>query len=251
MPTPSGPPTAPSPTVRTQSGDRKPAAPLQSGSPVFCANDPIAVGKLHSGSRQGATPEPLLVSAGWWRRVVRRVPSDVVLSYDGGRIQLGIPRAEFVGLAHYLPDREVVASVRDSFRDFKPFRYSGAASMTVASHGGTVTLSGNVAHEGHRREAVRCAEKANGVVAVSDRLISDEQLMSAVARSFLPHPDLQPSLVGVSARLGTVVLDGELASEELISRALAVASRVDGVIALVNRLKLPAPRTASPDRRLS
>lgn len=251
MPTPSSRPTAPTPVARTQSGGREHAAPLQSGWPVFCANDPIAVGKVHSGSRHGATLKPLLVSAGWWRRVVRRVPSDAVLSSDGGRIQLGIPRAEFVGFAHYLPDREVVASVRDSFREFKPFRYSGAASMTVASHGGTVTLSGHVAHEGHRREAVRCAEKADGVVAVSDRLTSDEQLTSAVARSFLAHPDLQPSLVGVSARLGTVVLDGELASEELISRALAVASRVAGVVALENRLKLPVPRTASPDRRLS
>jgi BON domain-containing protein len=251
MPTPSNPPAAPSPTARTQSGGREHAAPLRSGSPVFCANDPIAVGKVHGKSRHGATEEPLLVSAGWWRRVVRRVPSEAVLSSDGGRVQLGIPRAEFAGLAHFLPDREVVGSVLDSFRDFKPFRYSGAASMTVDSRGGTVTLSGHVAHEGHRREAVRCAEKAHGVVAVSDRLISDEQLTSAVARSFLPHPDLQPSLVGVSARLGTVVLDGELASEELISRASAVASEVAGVVALENRLRLTAPRTARPDRRMS
>jgi osmotically-inducible protein OsmY len=90
------------------------------------------------------------------------------------------------------------------------------------------------------------------VVGVSDRLISDEQLTSAVARSFLPHPDLQPSLVGVSVRLGTVLLDGELASEDLISRASAAASGVPGVIALENRLRLAAARPVDrPDRRLS
>jgi hypothetical protein len=114
MPTPSNPPAAPSPTATTRAGGREQAAPLQSGSPVFCVNDPTAVGKVHSDSRHSGAQGPVLVSGGWWRRVVRRVPAEAVLSSDRGRVQLGIARAECLGLTHYLPDTEVVASVRDS-----------------------------------------------------------------------------------------------------------------------------------------
>jgi len=69
-------------------------------------------------------------------------------------------------------------------------------------------------------------------------MISDEHLVSSVTQSFLPYPGLQPSLVRVSARLGTVGLEGELASEELIGVASSMASGVAGVKGLENRLHL-------------
>jgi osmotically-inducible protein OsmY len=217
--------------------------PVRSGSQVFCADDPRPVGKVDSSSRSGAKGERLLVSTGRWHRVVRRVPSESVVSADAHRIQLNVPRAEFLNLPHYLPDQEVVASVSDSFKECGPFRYSGAASITITSRDGAVTLSGHVSHEGHRKQAVECAERADGVVSLSDRLISDEHLTSSVARSFVPYPGLQASLVRVSARLGTVGLEGELASQELIGLATSTTCGVAGVAALDNRLRLDAPRT--------
>jgi osmotically-inducible protein OsmY len=136
----------------------------------------------------------------------------------------------------------VVDSVWDSFKDFGPLLYSGTASITVTCRDGAVTLSGHISHEGHRKQAVRCAEKAVGVVSLSDKLISDEHLTSSVARSLVPYPGLQPSLVRVSAHLGTVGLEGELPSQELIGLASSTALGVAGVTGLDNRLRLDAPR---------
>lgn len=230
-------PTVDNPTTGSRPAGQGEAIGVRSGWPVFCLDDPTPVGKVHSPSGDTTRGGFLAVSGGRWRRVVRRVPSEAVLSTAEGRVQLRIPRTVFLDLAHYLPDQEVVASVWESFRDFRPFRYPRTASVTVTCRDGVVTLSGHVAHEGHRIEAVRCAEKTDGVSAVSDLMVSDEHLISSVTRSFLPYPGLQPSLVRVSVRLGTVALEGELASEELIGVASSLASGIAGVEGLENRLR--------------
>jgi len=222
---------------------------VHSGWPVFCLDDPTPVGNVHSPSGHSTREGFLTVSGGRWRRVVRRVPFEAVLSTAEGRVQLRIPRTAFLDQPHYLPDQEVVVSVWESFRDFRPFRYPRTASVTVTCRDGVVTLSGHVTHEGNRRQAVRCAENADGVVRVRDRLVSDEHLTSAVARSLLSHPGLQPSLVRVSARFGAVELEGDLPSEALIGVATSTASSVAGVTRLVNRLRVTAPKTA-PQTRL-
>lgn len=215
-----------------------------SGLRVYCADHPAPVGKMDSSIRYGAKQQPVRVSTGLWHRVVRRVPSEAVASTDGRRVQLSLSRAEFLNMPHYLPDQEVVACVWDSFKDFAPFRYSSTASIAVTSRDGAVTLSGHVSHEGHRKQAVRCAENADGVVTLSDRLISDEHLTASVARSLVPHPGLQPSLVRVSCRLGTVTLEGQLASQELIGLASSTALGVAGIKTLENRLRLNAAEFA-------
>jgi BON domain len=220
------------------------AQPIGSGWRVFCADHRGPVGTVEGPGGRGAQEQALLVSTGWWRRVVRRVPPGSVLSADRGEVRLATSRAEFLDLPHFLPDGEVVAAVWSSFTESLPFRFSRAASIKVTSRDGAVTLSGHVAHDGHRREAVRCARTTNGVVSVSDRLVSDEHLTAAVAQSFLAHPGLQPSLVRVSVRLGAVALDGELPSEDLIRLASSSATAVAGVTTLENRLRLPVSRGA-------
>jgi hypothetical protein len=226
------------PATGSRPAEQRETPGVRSGWPVFCLDDPNSVGNVHSPSGHSTREGFLTVSGGRWRRVVRRVPFEAVLSTAEGRVQLRIPRTAFLDQPHYLPDQEVVVSVWESFRDFRPFRYPRTASVTVTCRDGVVTLSGHVAHEGHRMEAVRCAQKADGVSAVSDLMISDEHLVSSVTQSFLPYPGLQPSLVHVSARLGTVGLEGELASEELIGVASSMASGVAGVKGLENRLHL-------------
>jgi BON domain len=221
------------------------AQPIGSGWRVFCADHRGPVGTVEKGSGgRGAQEQALLVSTGWWRRVVRRVPPGSVLSADRGEVRLATSRAEFLDLPRFLPDDEVVAAVWSSFLESLPFRFSRGASIKVSSRDGAVTLSGHVAHDGHRRDAVRTAQKTDGVLSVSDRLVSDDRLTAAVAQSFLAHPGLQPSLVRVSARLGAVALDGEVPSQHLIQLASSAATSVAGVTTLENRLRLPASRGA-------
>jgi osmotically-inducible protein OsmY len=224
--------------------DKVPRIP--SGWRVYCAGDSAAVGKVTGAG--GGTPrgEALQVSTGWWHRIVRKVPPEGVETATGGRVQLRMSRQEFLDLAQHLPDQEIVDRVRDSFRAFPPFRQSATASIAVTCSDGALTLSGNVAHEGHRVQALRCVERVDGVGSLSDRLISDEQLVSSLTRSFLTHPALQPSLVRVSARLGRVTLEGEVASAQLVALVSTSAWQVPGVAALDNRLSVrPAP--APPD----
>jgi hypothetical protein len=218
---------------------------IRSGLRVFSADDPSSVGSVESSSRDDAGNQHLLVSTGWWHRVVRRVPPESVGSADDRRVQLRVSRLEFLSLPPCLSDHEVVGSVWDSFRDFRPFLYRDTTSITVTSHNGAVTLSGHVSHEGHRRQAVRCAHKADGVISLSDRLTSDELLIASVARSFMSYPGLQPSRVRVSARLGTVTLEGRLASQELIGLASSTTLGVPGVKALENRIRLGTPGEAA------
>jgi hypothetical protein len=239
-------PTVQNPATGPRPAGRGETLGIRSGWPVFCLDDPTSVGKVHSLGGESTRKDLLVVSGGRWRRVVRRVPAEAVLSTAEGRVHLRFPRMVFLDLADYLPDQEVVVSVWESFRDFRPFRYPGTASVSVTCSEGVVTLSGHVAHEGHRVEAVRCAERADGVSGVRDLMISDEHLVSSVTRSFLPYPGLQPSLVRVSARLGTVELEGELASEELIGVASSLASGVAGVERLENRLRPAAWHSWNP-----
>jgi osmotically-inducible protein OsmY len=238
------------PTVRRSTTDPRSAGPaeirrISSGWPVSCADDPSPIGKVDDYHRDGVKGEALFVSTGWLNRTVRRVPVGSILSTEDRRVWLGITRREFSALGRYLPDPAVVANAWAGLRDFKPFRYPGTASITVACCDGAVTLSGHVAHDGHRREALRCVENTVGMVSLSDRLITDQQLASAVVRSFVGSPDLQPSLVRVSARLGQVILEGDLPREDLIALASSLAWKVAGVVAVDNRLRLQAPRAAA------
>jgi osmotically-inducible protein OsmY len=68
---------------------------------------------------------------------------------------------------------------------------------------------------------------------------------SAVVRSFVDRPGLQPSLVRVSTRLGHVTLEGDLATKDLITLASSLAWEVTGVVAVDNRLRLQAPQAAA------
>ena len=101
---------------------------------------------------------------------------------------------------------------------------------------GLLASPDTIAKELHRRETVSRVAATPAVVAVEDRLITDEQLVNAVALAMLPYPELQPSRVRVRANLGDVVLEGELDSERDIGLAVSLASKVPGVISVENRL---------------
>lgn len=127
--------------------------------------------------------------------------------------------------------------------------------MEVKVHDGVVRLSGHVANELHRREAVRRAAATTGVQRVEDRLVTDEQLINAVALAMLPHRELQPSRVRISATLGKVVLEGELDSASDVELATAVAAAVPGVTSVESRLcaieeQVPAHTAPAPEPHL-
>jgi osmotically-inducible protein OsmY len=144
-----------------------------------------------------------------------------------------------------LPDDELEAIVNETLRKIPAIRYTALPQIEVQARDGVVRLCGPVASEVHRHEVVRAVAATPGVVRVEDDLVSDEQLVSAVALAMLPYREFQPSRVAISANLGTVVLEGELDSSRDVELALAVAGRVRGVRRVENRLRV-RPVEAAP-----
>jgi BON domain len=158
-------------------------------------------------------------------------------------------------------DRELELNVLESLREFIPLRYTTIRytpfrSVEIQVQDGIVRLSGHVATELHRREAVRRAAAVPGVRGIEDRIVTDEWLEEAVAQAMLPHRELQPSRVRISASLGKIVLEGDLDSARDVQLATAVAAAVPGVVSVESRLRAaerqgvaPPPDAAPPDRR--
>jgi osmotically-inducible protein OsmY len=92
-----------------------------------------------------------------------------------------------------------------------------------------VRLSGNVVNEAQRRDAIAQTKTAPGVLRIDNQLVSDEQLVDTVALAMVPYPKLQSSRERVSAKLGRVMLEGELGSEDDVELANRVAAEVPSV----------------------
>jgi hypothetical protein len=184
-----------------------------------------------------------------------------VASADAATVVLGIDREDFLARPRYLPDDELRLAVYESLRTLGVLRYTTMRltpfkAIEVEVGNGVVRLSGHVASELHRHEAVRRVAATPGVRRVEDRLVSDDQLVDAVAQAMLPHRELQPSRVKVSATLGHVVLEGDLDSPRDVELAVSVAAAVPGVASVENRLRareeqpVPAPSEPSPEPKL-
>lgn len=235
--------TAPLPKVGRMSVGQEPRAEVgfRRGVRVFCTDDRRPVGRVEGWLSTAEHGQELLVRSGWWETVVRRVPSSDVAWADSRAVQLSLDRQQFLKRQPYLPDEELQLAVYESVRTFSPLRYTPIRHtpfrpVAVQVHHGMVRLSGHVVNELHRREAVQRAAATPGVLHVEDRLVTDEELVCAVALAMLPHRELQPSRVRISASLGKVVLEGELDSTSDVELATAVAAAVPGVTSVESRL---------------
>jgi osmotically-inducible protein OsmY len=234
---------APTPRFDELSADdrRRALASLRPGLPVFCVDSRRPVGKLDGVLQPSARDAELLVRSGRLRSVVRRVPASDIDSGAPDRIVLVLERWQFEARPLYLPDDEVQQAVYDALKAVGPLRYTALRQVEVEVRNGAARLSGHVPTELHRQEAVQVAAATPGVVRVDDDLMSDEQLVRAVAVAMLPHPELQPSKVTISANLGTVILEGELDSPREVELAATVAAGVPGVTRVENRLHVRRP----------
>jgi BON domain-containing protein len=254
--------TAPMPKVGRMSVGQEPRAEVgfSRGARVFCTDDRRPVGRVEGWLTTPEQGQELLVRSGWWEPLIRRVPSSDIAWADSRAVQLSLDRQQFLKRQLYLPDEELQLAVYESLRTFSPLRYTTIRytpfrSVAIQVHHGIVRLSGHVANELHRREAVQRAAATPGVLHVEDGLVTDEQLVSAVALAMLPHRELQPSRVRISASLGKVVLEGELDSTCDVELATAVAAAVPGATSVESRLcaveeQVPAHTAPSPEPNL-
>jgi BON domain len=221
--------------------------------PVFCSDDERPVGRVDGWLASPEQGRQLLVRSGWWAPVIRRVAVSDIASADSRGVLLRLERERLLKQPPYVPDDELGLAAYEALWTVVPLRYA-ARFIQIQVRDGVVRLSGHVANEVRRRLTVQRVNATPGMLRVEDALVTDEQLVKATALAMLPHRELQPSRVRISADVGRVILEGELESPRDIELAIAVAASVPGVASVESRLRArprlgahgPAPPSREP-----
>jgi hyperosmotically inducible periplasmic protein len=153
-------------------------------------------------------------------------------------------------------DALVTARVQSKF--FVDDRVKGRR-IDVDTRNGVVTLSGAVADEEERAQALLLARTAEGVVRVEDHLtvataepapvpdparpaIDDATLTTTIQAKYFVDTTVKGSAIDVSTRDGVVLLQGTVPSDAVRKQALAIAQNTEGVVQVVDRVHVaPAP----------
>jgi osmotically-inducible protein OsmY len=133
--------------------------------------------------------------------------------------------------------------------------------IDVDTHGGIVTLRGEVASDNERAQALILARTTAGVERVEDALTvnpaiepiqaepaetpvaelapshaEDEALTSAVQARFSEDASLKSATITVTAKDGVVLLDGLAPTAAARARAISIARGTDGVVQVIDRI---------------
>jgi osmotically-inducible protein OsmY len=121
-----------------------------------------------------------------------------------------------------------------------------AKHLTVTAIDGAVTLGGHVETYHEKHEAVRAAERVEGVMAVADEIEvrepslherGDDEIAEEIAHLRGLHTD-SPESVGVQVRDGRVVLHGQIESEAHRAAIEETARGLTGVRAVTNLIEV-------------
>ncbi len=110
--------------------------------------------------------------------------------------------------------------------------------IALSVNDGVVTLGGHVLTRIMRRVIVQAAASVPGVKKVIDSLYVDSYVEMAVSQALATHPDTHTFQlnIGVMSYRGEVTFSGKVSSAEAVQAASAVASKVPGVLMVINRL---------------
>jgi hyperosmotically inducible periplasmic protein len=156
---------------------------------------------------------------------------------------------------------DAVTTARVQSKFFVDDRVKGRR-IDVDTRDGVVTLSGQVADEDERAQALLLARTTEGVARVEDHLTvapytapaggqpstqqaappDDATLTTTIQAKYFVDPTVKASAVEVSARDGVVVLQGSVANDAARKQAIAIAQNTGGVVQVIDRLTLPAAK---------
>jgi hyperosmotically inducible protein len=157
----------------------------------------------------------------------------------------GVVNAIATAAPKFAADALIVARVESDFVQIDP---ASALHVAVASHGGTLTLSGKVRSGAIEARFVSAAKSVDGVKSVSARLavdgslpnasrqIGDFALVAAVRANLAAQGGLNGVQVDVKASQGTVTLGGRVATRAIRDTLVAAAKKTAGVKTVVDAL---------------
>jgi osmotically-inducible protein OsmY len=149
---------------------------------------------------------------------------------------------DFIRLPDDLPDaeRHLMELIRKTLLAYEPLRATRPA-LDVTINQGLVHLVGRVRTSAIKEIAELLVHQLPGVRAVRNDLLSDPEVVRAVADAFAADPEIGPTCPIVESRDGVVILVGNVPSEAVARRAVDVASAVPLVASVTSHLKVVAP----------
>jgi osmotically-inducible protein OsmY len=152
---------------------------------------------------------------------------------------------EIIRLPDDLPeaDRHLMELIRKTLLAYEPLRATRPVLDIVLSQG-LVTLAGRVRTSAIKEIAELLVLQLPGVRAVRNDLISDPEVVRAVADAFADDSELGPACPIIEARDGVVILVGDVPSEAAARRAGEIANAVPLVASVTSHLKVAVPALA-------
>ena len=145
------------------------------------------------------------------------------------------------------PDAQrVVFELERALHEYEPLRAT-RAQISVDVEGGRVRLRGRTRTEALRLIAGYLASFGRGVSEIQNELVSDDQVIRAVADALAADPLTAPHVLQVDCRYGDVTLTGEVDAAEAEARAVELARQVPTVTAVRSAIARVKPHpTAAP-----
>ena len=135
--------------------------------------------------------------------------------------------------------------------------------INVDTRQGVVTLRGDVGNESERAQALLLARNTDGVQRVEDNLTvnpavtastsatadnappiaeraDDAQLTTKIQSKFFLDSQVKAGSIDVSSKDGVVLLEGTVPNEAARKKAVSIARSTDGVVQVIDRLKVAA-----------
>jgi hyperosmotically inducible protein len=155
-----------------------------------------------------------------------------------------------------LDDGRITSTIQSKF--FLDDRVKGRR-IDVDTRDGIVTLRGQVASEEERAQALSLARATDGVQRVEDALsvnpsagaaapdatigqqLDDAAVTTKIQAKFFLDRDIKQGGMDVTTKDGVVLLDGTVPSQEAKDRALTIVRDTDGVVQVIDRLRVAAP----------
>ncbi len=134
-------------------------------------------------------------------------------------------------------EKKLWGLVRKTLWEYEPLRASHA-EIDIDVHGRNVRLAGRVRTLPQKIVAETLVKRLPEVEMVSDELISDTEVVRAVADTLAQDARTAPYVIRVDSRHGVVSLEGTVPNEKTRKSALEVAARAPFVALVRDRLTL-------------
>ena len=178
------------------------------------------------------------------------VPVDWISRIDARGVWLAMERAALERLPSYRPDSAVASDVEQALWRDELIRVIDFEAIDVNARDGVVILSGYVSTAANKRRAERAARTVPGVLELENRIVIDEEVVSAVAAALGRDNRTREKHIFVSARHGIVTLNGDTDSPEARTTAEEVAASIPQVRGILNYIRAPGVDVDMSDQRV-